>query len=262
MLLHTHTWILREFMRRYAREAISPDIFVYNVLPDILPIHESITSQMTHRVPRFRSIPADFQKALFVQFHLMVDDVAHYGAITEAGTDQFDADPGGYAYEKGKDLVPRIMDLHQRMKQPISLDSAVYRSHMMIEMAFDLLLFEREGSLVGLFTDALEDSLRRRKSEMVSTLQWLLGIPGTTLGDAIDKGFRAYGGNRIRQTMSLEGRTRLYIEKFDYDGDDGLVWSGVRGLVRRGMELSEDYELFLSRTLKIIRDAGFAPPCL
>jgi hypothetical protein len=188
-----------------------------------------------------------------------VDDVAHYGAITATGSDEFHSNPGGYAYEKGKDLVPRIMELHQRMKKPISLDSAIYRSHMMIEMAFDLLLFQREGSLVSLFTDALDDSLRRRKPEMVSTLQWLLDIPGTILKDAIDQGFKAYGGDRIQKTMSLEGRTRLYIEKFDYDSDDGEVWSGVEGLINRGMELSEDYELFLSHTLKIIKNAGFMP---
>jgi hypothetical protein len=259
MLLHTHTWILREYMKRYAGGDASPDIFIYNVIPDILPIHESVTSQMTHRIPRFRAIPPDFEKARFVQFHLMVDDVAHYGTVTAAGTDEFHADPGGYAYEKGKDLVPRIMDMHQRIQKPISLDSAIYRSHMMIEMAFDLLLFQREGSLVSLFTDALDDSLRRKKPEMVSTLHWLLDIPVKTLEDAIDQGFRAYGGDRIQKTMSLEGRTRLYNEKFEYDSDDGEVWREVGGLVRRGMELSEDYELFLSRTLKIIKKAGFSP---
>ncbi|MGB4547970.1 MAG: hypothetical protein WBI10_03520 [Syntrophales bacterium] len=246
-------------MKRYAGGDMSPDIFVYNVIPDILPIHESITSQMTHRIPRFRAIPPDFGKALFVQFHLMVDDVAHYGTVTEAGTDEFHSDPGGYAYEKGKDLVPRILDLHRRIQKPIHPDSAIYRSHMMIEMAFDLLLFQREGSLVSLFTDALDHTLRRSRPEMVSTLHWLLDIPVQTLEEAIDRGFRAYGGDRIQSTMSLAGRTRLYIEKFEYDSDDGEVWRGVEDLVRRGMELSEGYELFLSRTLKIIKKAGFSP---
>ena len=259
MLLHTHTWILREFMRRYAGGDVSPDMFIYNVIPDILPIHESITSQMTHRIPRFRVAPAAFKKAFFVQFHLMVDDVAHYGAITSIGSNEFRSDPGGYAYEKGKALVPRIMAFHQQSGKPISMDSAIYRSHMMIEMAFDLLLFEREGGLLDLFTEALDDSLRHNRSEMVATLQWVLDIPAKTIELAMEKGFAAYGGDRIYRTMSLEGRTRLYIEKFDYDLDDGGVWREVGDWVSRGMALSEDYESFLAHTLTVIKNAGFLP---
>jgi len=259
MLLHTHTWILHEFMRRYVGGDTSLDMFVYNVLPDILPIHESITSQMTHRVPRFRVVPPEFKKAAFAHFHLMVDDVAHYGAITACGSDEFHPNPGGYAYEKGKALVSRIMDFHQQSGKPISMDSAIYRSHMVIEMAFDLLLFEREGSLLDLFTEALDYSLRRKRSEMVSTLQWLLDIPAKTIETAMEKGFAAYGGDRIYRTMSLEGRTRLFIEKFDYDSDDGGVWREVEDWVSRGMGLSEDYESFLAHTLMVIKDAGFLP---
>jgi hypothetical protein len=259
MLLHTHTWILREFMRRYAGGDTSPDMFIYNVLPDILPIHESVTSQMTHRVPRFRIVPPAFKKAAFAHFHLMVDDVAHYGTITANGTDEFHSNPGGYAYEKGKALVPRIMDFHQQSGKPISMDSAIYRSHLMIEMAFDLLLFEREGSLLHLFTEALGYSLRHKSSEMVSTLQWLLNIPAKNIEAAMEKGFAAYGGDRIYRTMSLEGRTRLYIEKFDYDSNDGRVWREVKDWVCQGMERSEDYESFLNHTLTVIKDAGFRP---
>ncbi len=259
MLLHTHTWILREFMRGYAGGDRDLDMFIYNVIPDILPIHESITSQMTHRISRFRVTPAEFKKAVFTQFHLMVDDVAHYGNITANGSDEFHSNAGGYAYEKGRVLLPRIMDFHRQIGKTISLDSAIYRSHMIIEMAFDLLLFEREGSLLGLFTEALDDSMRHKRAEMISTLQWLLDIPAKLLEAAMAEGFAAYGGDRIYRTMSLEGRTRLYIEKFEYDLEDGKVRRGVENLVSRGMELSEDYETFLAHTLKVIKDAGFLP---
>ncbi|HOD34556.1 MAG TPA: hypothetical protein PLR20_00800 [Syntrophales bacterium] len=259
MLLHTHTWILREFMQRHAGGLASPDILIYNVIPDILPIHESISSQMTHRVPRFRAAPAAFRKAAFVQFHLMVDDVAHYGTVTEKGADVFHSNPGGYAYEKGKTIVPRIMDFHARSGKPISADEAIYRSHMLIEMAFDLLLFEREGSLLDLFTEALADSLGRGRPEMVSTLQWLLDIPSKTIETAMDRGFAAYGGDRIRRTMSLDGRTRLYIEKFNYEPEDGRVRREVEDWVSLGMGLSEDYKSFLDHTLTVVRAAGFLP---
>jgi len=75
----------------------------------------------------------------------------------------------------------------------------------------------------------------------------------------MEKGFAAYGGDRIYRTMSLEGRTRLFIEKFDYDSDDGGVWREVEDWVSRGMGLSEDYESFLAHTLMVIKDAGFLP---
>jgi hypothetical protein len=75
----------------------------------------------------------------------------------------------------------------------------------------------------------------------------------------MEKGSAAYGGDRIYRTMSLEGRTRLFIEKFDYDSDDGGVRREVEDWVSRGMGLSEDYESFLAHTLTVIKDAGFLP---
>ena len=261
MLLHTHTWILREYLRTYRPEVEpAPDAYVYNVIPDILPIHESITSRMTHAIPRVPAPPRRFAKLAYAQFHLMVDDMAHCGKISPAGFDAFDPSPGGYAYLKGRQLIPAIKAFHGQLGDPLGDDEAIYRSHMVIEMAFDLVLFEREGSLLELFSGALEYTLRKRRRELVDSVRWLLGVPGKTAEAAVEQGFRYYGGERIYRTLSLEGRAGLYIGKFGLDTSGEATRPGVRDLIGRGMNLCGDYERFLGQSLKAIRETGFDPP--
>jgi len=50
MLMMTHTWILKEFLGSDFRDSL--DLYVYNVCPDLLPIHKCITSEFTHGISR------------------------------------------------------------------------------------------------------------------------------------------------------------------------------------------------------------------
>ena len=64
MLLNTHTWLLKEYAgARLRRDNL--DILIYNVIPDILPIHRDITPEMTHRLERLVPVPPGHRKARF-----------------------------------------------------------------------------------------------------------------------------------------------------------------------------------------------------
>jgi hypothetical protein len=256
MLLNTHTWLLKE----YAGARLCPDnldILIYNVMPDILPIHRDITPEMTHRMDRLMSVPPRHGKARFIQFHLLVDDLSHYGHITRRGHDRLENATGGYAYRKGAALAAAMIELHGRHDGEIPVDEALYRSHLIIEMAVDLVIFGQYPGVVELFSQAVEWTLENRLEPLASTLAWAYSLPEGLARDAVVQGMAAYRNEILRRSVSLEGRTDLFLHKF-YGGVAGeKLRSGVRDLLQRGIESVADGEEFLSATLTEIAKAGF-----
>jgi hypothetical protein len=256
MLLNTHTWLLKE----YAGARLCPDeldILIYNVMPDILPIHRDITPEMTHRIERLGAVPPEHAKARFIQFHLLVDDLSHHGHITRRGHDRFENASGGYAYLKGAALAASMIELHGRDDGEIPVDEALYRSHLIIEMAVDLVVYRRYPENMDLFSQAVEWTLENRLESLVGTLAWSYSLPEALVRDAVVQGLAAYRNDILRRSVSLEGRTELFLHKF-YGGVAGeKVRSGIRDLLQRGIESVADIEEFLSATLQEIAKAGF-----
>lgn len=253
MLLNTHTWLLKE----YAGARLCPDhldILIYNVMPDILPIHRDITPEMTHRIERLRIVPPEHGKARFIQFHLLVDDLSHHGHITRRGHDRFENASGGYAYLKGAALAQNLIELHGGK---ITAEEALYRSHLLIEMAVDLVVYGRYPEIVELFSQAVEWTFEHRLESLVGTLVWSYSLPEALVRDAVVQGMAAYRNEILRRSVSLEGRTDLFLHKF-YGGVAGdKVRSGIRDLLQKGIESVADIEEFLSATLQEIAKAGF-----
>ena len=256
MLLNTHTWILREFASvRLNRENL--DVLIYNVMPDILPIHRDITPEMTHRMERLMDIPPAYGKARFIQFHLLVDDLSHYGHITRRGRARSENASDGYAFRKGLILTPAMIELHRRLSGEISTEEALYRSHLIIEMAVDLLVYRRYPEIVTLFSEAVELTLAGRLEALIATLSWAYSMPVELAREAVLQGMAAYRNEILRRSVSLEGRTDLFIHKFYGGAADGTLKAGVRNLLQMGIESVVDYEDFLSTTLQEISKAGF-----
>lgn len=257
MLLNTHTWILRE----YASERLNRDnldILIYNVMPDILPIHRDITPEMTHRIERLIDVPPAHRKARFIQFHLLVDDLSHHGHITHKGRGRSENASGGYAFRKGLLLTRPMIGLHGRLCGDISAEEALYRSHLIIEMAVDLLVYKRYPEIVSLFSEAVESTLAGRLESLIGTLSWAYSMPEGLAREAVLQGMAAYRNEILRRSVSLEGRTDLFIHKFYGRADaDGALKAGVRDLLLMGIESVADYEDFLSATLHEIAKAGF-----
>jgi len=256
MLLNTHTWLLKE----YAGARLRPDnidILIYNVMPDILPIHRDITPEMTHRIERFAAVAPEHGKARFIQFHLLVDDMSHHGHITRRGHDRFENASAGYAYRKGAALAQSMIEQPGRHGGKIPVEEALYRSHLLIEMAVDLVVFGRYPEIVELFSQAVEWTLENRLESLVRTLAWTYSLPEALAREAVVQGMAAYRNEILRRSVSLEGRTELFLHKF-YGGVAGeTVRSGIRDLLQRGIESVADVEEFLLATLQEIAKAGF-----
>ena len=260
MLMLTHTWFLKEFIEtnRISRDHL--DIFAYNVSPDILPVHESITPAMTHRIPRLSRLPQEYHKAAFIQFHLLVDDMAHHGRIGEKAVMDFNPNSNGYAYVKGRPLIQLIMDFHRDIGSEISFSEAAYRSHMIIEISFDLVIYRRNTFLTTLFSEALSYTIENKIGEFSGTLGWFFGIKQKIILEAIEKGAAVYTKDRIDSLTNIEGRISLYIDKFRYDSNDDKTRCGIRNLFKQAVDLVTDYENFLHTTLKAIKESGFKLP--
>ena len=260
MLMLTHTWILRTFLASTPSQNIAPDIFVHNISPDILPVHKDITTDMTHGVERFIRPPAEHSKAALAQFHLFVDDIAHHGTICRGSAINFNPHSEGYTYRKGRLLIEPIIAFHRSIGQQLSFNEASYRSHILIEMAFDQALQDGEAKQEAalLFFDALNYTVENKLEDFCRTSSWLYGISEGIIAEAIRQGKEKYTLERADLFSASSGRVALYTGKFGLDYND--TRSGVENLLDRGMDMVTDYGDFLTFTLKTIRETGFTCP--
>jgi len=260
MLMLTHTWILREFLGgEYIDRQRLSDLYIYNILPDVLPLHETISAEITHR-PAGRpdsttEPPREFTKSRYIYFHLLTDDFAHFGE-GESRPGSFDPDSRGYAYVVGKEISGGLRDLYRGAGRDISPSEAAYRSHVLIEMAFDLDLYEREKHLMELLTQAVRFTLAERLGELSRTAGWFYGIDEHVIEETMNRARFLGNAERLLSTMNVGGRVGLFLKKFRDEPEGGLK-DGLEALFRRSMELTENKEAFLKDVSGMLERSGF-----
>lgn len=259
MLMLTHTWILRELLALCPPGVKTPDIFAYNVCPDLLPIHRSVHASMTHRISRFKQVPREHRKAHYVQLHLLVDDIAHHGRICEEAVTEFNPDAKGYAYVTGKPLIRPIMDYCQSLGLPVDRIEAAYRSHMIIELSVDIYLRQNgEGrALVDLFQNALEQTGRLYVSEFTRTLSWLFGIDAAVVQEALNRAMTFYTADKMMRFVNMEQRVGFYVNKFGFNDTNEFACAGMRNLMDQGMSLVGDPMDYLHGVVRTIRESPY-----
>ena len=114
-------------------------------------------------------------------YHLFVDDVAHYGEIKLKCSEEFNPDSPGYTYIRGKSLIAPLIELHHLIARDISREDAAYRSHLIIEMIYDLVIREQidKNQSMQLLEDAI--GLHSKRSDVLLRHDILYGIekPGS-----------------------------------------------------------------------------------
>lgn len=256
MLMLTHTWILRDFIggEFIHRKGLS-DLYVYNIIPDVLPLHEAISAAYTHKAARKGDLPDEFKKARFIDFHLLVDDFAHFGE-GESRPGQFDPDSRGYAYVTGREMHGPLRDIYARAGIEISLSESAYMCHVLIEMAFDLSLYEGEESLLGAMTGAMGFTLENRLEDFARTAGWYYDLEAAVIEDTLKKAAFLADPDRIRSSMTVSGRTGLFLKKFRTELNQGSRIE-VELLFRRAMELTKNKEAFLGDIRGMLQRSGF-----
>lgn len=91
MFMLTHTYFLQKVLETAGKKNIDLDVYVYNIAPDLLTNDPRISPDKTHKVQRSLQIPERYSKSAYVIFHLLVDDLSHYGYICSDYGEEFDS---------------------------------------------------------------------------------------------------------------------------------------------------------------------------
>lgn len=255
MFMLTHTYFLQKILETAGIKDVDPDVFVYNIAPDLLAIHPDITSAITHKVRRFQTLPAEYPKAAYVTYHLLIDDLSHYGYICAEDGDAFDIHSRGYSYQKGNPLVQAIQDVHHIAGKEISNCDAVYQSHLIIEMIFDLVILKhlRTFQTVEVMVDAIKYTAENRIEEFTKTMQWLYGLDVNQIREVMRSALFFITKESMEQMMTIEGRMHLYQDKFGLFCNDLLFKNELNRLFEQAIDLIDDDELFFIETADVIR---------
>ncbi len=262
MLMLTHTYILQNILGVSGIKNYDSDIFVYNIVPDLLTIHPGINSRQTHQINRMLHIPPLYSKAAYIMFHLLVDDLSHYGEICSGIPDEFNPDSQGYCYIKGKPIINLIMDFQKKVNKEISYNEAAYRSHLIVEMIYDLAIIDHitRNHTVKVLRDAICATIDKDMDEFTTTINWLYGLDKTEIRDVLQKSQSYLTEDKIQKTMTIEGRIRLYAFKFGLPVDEQLYLAGIKKIFLQARELLDDNEIFLRDTTEAAKKYGWLPP--
>lgn len=260
MLMLTHTYLLQKIMDASHIKNIDPDIYIYNIAPDLLTLHPDINASQTHSIKRFFCAPPEHARTAYIMFHLLVDDLAHYGKISLECREGFDPNSSGYTYVKGRTLVNPILDLHKMIDRDISYNEAAYRSHLIIEMIYDLVILARiqQEKSIDLLEEAILYTRNQRKQEFCENISWLYGIEKDAVVDVLKNATSYITKERMNRIMNIEGRIRLFTDKFGLRNQNELFQEAITALFSDALNSIENEE-FLQEIFDAVQNCGWQP---
>jgi hypothetical protein len=261
MFMLTHTYFLQKVLAAADTKNTDLDAFVYNIAPDLLTIHPEISPDKTHRVQRSLKVPGKYSKSAYVIFHLLVDDLCHYGYVCSEYKDKFDSDSKGYCYIKGQYLTDAISDIYRMIKKEISYDEAVYQAHLIIEMIYDIVIVDNINSMntIDLLVEAINFTRKNRMHEFVETINWLYGFEKSYISEVMENAASYITKDRMKGIMNLEGRIKLYKAKFSLYSDEPLFYEGLKKIFQHALNLIDDDELFFREIARMVENQKWMP---
>jgi hypothetical protein len=194
-------------------------------------------------------------------FHLLVDDLSHYGYICSDYQEEFDSNAKGYSYVKGKHLINSIFDLHKIIDKEISYKEAAYQSHLIIEMIYDLVILNQINSFrtIDILVEAINFTAKNKMDEFVATINWLYDMEKDEINEVMKNAVVYITKERMESIMSMESRIHLYKDKFGLKSNDQLFCDGLVNLFQHARDLIDDDELFFRETIQTIKNYSRLP---
>ncbi len=261
MFMLTHTYFLQKVLGTANIKDIDLDVYVYNIAPDLLTIHPRISPIKTHKIRRSLQIPPQYSKSSYVIFHLLVDDLSHHGYICSDYQEEFNADSKGYSYVKCKHLIKFIMELHKIINKEISYNEAVYHSHLIIEMIYDLVILNHLNSFktIDLLVEAINFTVKNKMNEFTAAMNWLYDLGKNEIDEVMEGALFYIRKDGMESIMNIEGRINLYKGKFGLQSSERLFYDCLKNLFQQAIDLVDDDELFFLETMQIIKNSGWLP---
>ena len=264
MLILTHTCFLQSYLGEINAKNYGLDIYVYNIVPDLLTIHPQINSSETHDIKRTLKISPEFPKASYIIFHLLLDDLAHYGHICKDYKEEFNPDSQGYCYIKGKPLINPLLQLHKEIHEEISYNESAYRSHLIIEMLYDLVIKNQiiNSKTIELLAEATTYTLKNKMPEFVRTVKYMYDyLEEEQIKDVIKEASCYITEKKMKSIMNMEGRISLYASKFGTKNNGNIIYDSMKDLFMKAkVLLDEEDDVFLRQSVQTIKEYGWFPP--
>ena len=261
MFMLTHTYFLQKILGPAGVKNVEPDIYVYNIAPDLLAIHPLISPSKTHNLQRTLQIPSQYPKSAYVMYHLLIDDLSHHGFISSGDQDEFNLDSKGYCYLKGRRLIKLISDVHKTVGKEISYGEAVYQSHLIIEMIYDLIILNHINSYktIDVLVDAVNFTVNNKMNEFVETIKWLYDLKENEINEVMKSALFFITKESMEGIMNIKGRINLYKDKFGLQNNERLFNDGLKDLFQRAIDSIDDDELFFQETAQVIKNCSGLP---
>jgi len=148
------------------------------------------------------------------------------------------------------------MSVYKSIDKDISVSDAVYQSHLIIEMIYDLVILKhiRAYGTIDILVEAIQFTVERKMDEFVSTMHWLYGLQEKEIIEVMKSALFFITRESMVSIMNMEGRMNLYKDKFGLRSDQKLFDDGLKDLFQRAVELIDDDELFYKDTVKVIKE--------
>jgi len=256
MFMLTHTYFLQKIFHQMDFKDAEPDIYVYNIAPDLLAIHPNISPAKTHKLRRSLQPPLQHQKASYVIYHLLVDDLSHYGYICAGDHEEFNINSRGYSYLKGNHLVESLRNIHRDFGKEITCSDAVYQSHLIIEMIYDLVILNHLNSFktIDVMVEAIKYTVKNKMDEFVETMKWLYQLKENEIDEVMNNALFFITKESMTNIMNMEGRMNLYQNKFGLKSNEQLFYDNLKDLFQRAMDLIDDEEQFFTESARVIKN--------
>jgi hypothetical protein len=147
------------------------------------------------------------------------------------------------------------------IKKEISYDDAIYQSHLIIEMIYDLAILNQINSFktIDLLAEAVDFTAKNKMDQFVTTINWLYGVEKNEINEVMRNASIYITKDRLEQIMNIESRIHLYKDKFGLKSNDQLFYDSIKNLFQNARDLIDDDESFLRETAQIIKNYGWPP---
>ena len=250
LLTNCHTLILREILKETS-QAYDSDIYVYNVVPDSLPLSEEFNAKETHRFQLPKGAYEKYPKLKWVKCHLIVDNYCHYGSINKPLESLSPEEKKGYTYQKGKELIPFLEEFCSKFDIDLDSSTKFYVSHILTEIAVDYSIYLHDESVANLLNASRDSMETEMINELCQGLAVLYGCDPEKIYRARSAPRKFYGDLHDLKLLFLDGRAKIILRKLGLKFSEENIVLGSK-LIESCSQKTKKFEEFTEKAKKEI----------
>tara|TARA_A100001037_G_scaffold306857_1_gene357377 strand:- start:41878 stop:42729 length:852 start_codon:yes stop_codon:yes gene_type:complete len=250
LLTNCHTLILREVLKETS-QAHDSDVYVYNIVPDSLPLSEEFNAKETHKFQLPKGAYEKYPKLKWVKCHLIVDNYCHYGSINKPLELLSPKEKKGYTYQKGKELIPFLEDFCFKFDIDLDPSTKFYVSHILTEISVDYSIYLEDESVANLLNASRDAMETDQINEFCDGLAVLYDCEPEKIFRARSAPRKFYGDLHDLKSLFLDGRAKIILRKLGIEFSEENIMMGSK-LIESCSQITKNFEEFTENAKKAI----------